>query len=109
MERSHEVLLRSTRTAREKLHVVLERSHEEFSRLTRTAGWKSYVVFFCDTAVSRRVVAFDENSAWKVARSFWCYIILYRVFVYDPNLSLTCPRADGGALYRVPTCQSFSD
>ena len=63
MERSHEVLLRSTRTAREKSHVVLERSHEDLSRLTRAADGKSLLVFFCEEAVAGRFGAFDEDSA----------------------------------------------
>ena len=89
MKRSGEDLLRLTRTAREKSDVVLERSGEDVLRLTRTAGWKVDVVFFYEEAVGGRVLVFDEDSAWKVGLSFWCYIILYRVFVYDPLLSLT--------------------
>ena len=89
MKRSGEDLLRLTRTARGKSDVVLDRSEEDLLRLTRTAGGKSCVVIFCKDAVGGRVFVFDEDSAWKVGSSFWCYIILYRVFVYDPLLSLT--------------------
>ena len=67
----------------------MKRSGVDLLRLTRTAREKSDVVIYCEEAVGGRVVVFDEDSAWKVGPSFWCYIILYRVFVYDPLLSLT--------------------
>ena len=55
MERSHEVMLRLTRTLREKSHVVLERPHQDLSRLTRTAGGKSHVVFWGGRSGRRKI------------------------------------------------------